>query len=900
MIIPVGVDHTSGPRTSVRGPGSRADEAARIALPGPSKLPYSQGMRVLERDRELEVLARAFVGAAGGSGSGITIAGEPGAGKSTLVAAACERATGMRIVRGGCDPLTTPRPLGPFRDAFARLSVGEQGSAALQGTAIEVCEAVYDALRSEPTVLVVEDIHWIDSASVEVMRFLVRRLDAMPCALVVTYRDDEIDVRHVARPLLGDVAALGHVATRKLEPLSPDGVAAMLADGPLEAERVYRLTGGNPFFVAEVAKEPDRPLPATVRDAVLARLHAISPQDFEVLQLAAAAPDRIDDRLLPALGVDLPTLRRLHDTGLLERDRHGLVFRHELSRLAVESTIPAGGIARLHGRLLDALERIEPRDPAVLTHHAVAAGERARANRYAREAADEAVVAGSHSEAASFLLIALDNLVGGEPAERARLQVQLGYEQYMTSHLETAIASIEESFPLWHTADDIEGLAAAHESCAVFEYYNADRRQAQHHADRAADLASAAPGVEYGSARVTQAYLAYLASEYDVTELGIDDGARVAEQVGSEALTLRGSLVRALSDLSLGRPGSRERSLVLIERAREAHLDELASTGYSNVSYLDVEQVRLSAGESVLEVSLPFTVERDIPVCNHWQTAVRSRLRFREGRWTAALEDADKALRRGGMPLARFWPLIVGGLVTLRRDGTPDGQLDAAWDLAISLGEPMRIVPALAALAEQAWLTGTPDERVTTSPVRVAGWLSIPALAWSLGDLAVWLRRLEIECGIDADLLAEPHRLTLAGSHEAASSWWDGAGAVYEAAMARADGDAVEATFAGLERLDLLGAVATADRLRRDLRRRGVAQVPARPRAATRANPSGLTNRQLEVAKLVARGFTNAEIAARLFISLRTTDHHVSAVLTKLGLPSRRAIVVQAAQLGLG
>lgn len=897
MTWTVGIDLPSGTRRSPRAPDARAD-GARFELPGQVRPPYSQPMPLLERDRELAELASAFAAATTGSGSGIAIAGEPGSGKSTLVATACERATGMRIVRGGCDPLTTPRPLGPFRDAFARLGDATPGAAAsLQGSALEICEAAYDTLRSEPTVLVVEDIHWIDSASVEVLRFLVRRLDVMPCALVLTYRDDEIDIQHGARPLLGDMAALSHIVTRKLAPLSRDAVAAMLAGGPLEADRVHRLTGGNPFFVTEVAKEPDRPLPATVRDAVLSRVHGISPRDLDVLQLAAAAPDRIDDRMLPVLGVDLPTLRRLHDTGLLERDRRGLVFRHELSRLSVASTIPAGGLTGLHARLLDARERIEPPDPAVLTHHAVAAGEHIKASRYARAAADEAVVAGSHTEAAAFLRIALDHLVGGEPADRARLQMQLSYEQYMTSHLDTAIASIEASFPLWRRAGDAEGLSAAHESCAVFEYYNGDRREAQRHADRAVDLSAATPGEKYGSARVTQAYLAYHASEYDVSDLRTAEAARVAEEVGSTALALRGALVRALTDVAAGRPGARERSLELVEQAREANLDELASTGYSNVSYLDVEQLRLSAGESVLEVSLPFTVDRDIPICNQWQTAVRSRLRFREGRWTAALEDAEKALRIQGMRIARFWPLIVGGLVALRRTGRPDGRLDAAWDLAMSLDEPMRIVPALAALAEQMWLTGTPDERVTTSPARVAGWIGIPALAWSLGDLVVWLRRLGIESGLDVAAVAEPHRLALAGPAGAAAAWWEAAGSVYEAALARAEGDDDDGALAGLERLDQLDAVAPADRLRRDLRRRGIVQL--RPRAATRANPSGLTNRQLEVAKLVARGHTNAEIADRLFISLRTTDHHVSAVLSKLGMPSRRAIVVQAVQLGL-
>jgi AAA ATPase domain len=409
----VGIDQTPGPRTALRGPGTQAGEAVRIDLPGRRRQSYSQRMvRVLERDRELALLARAFAGAVAGSGSGVTIAGEPGAGKSTLVAAACEQATGVRVVRGGCDPLTTPRPLGPFRDAFAQMGPPSQRtSAALQGSAIEVCEAVYDSLRSEPTVPVVEDIHWIDSASVEVLRF-----------------------------------------------------------------------------------------------------------------------------------------------------------------------------------------------------------------------------------------------------------------QYMTSHLDTAIASIEKSFSLWHSADDAEGLSAAHESCAVLEYYNADRHQAQHNANRAADLASALPGEKYGSARVTQAYLAYHASEYAVSELCIADGARVDEQVGSVALALRGSLVRSLSDLSLGRPGWRERSLALIEQAREAHLDELASTGHSNVSYLDVEQARLGAAESVLEVSLPFTVERGIPICNHWQTAVRSRLRFREGRWAAALEDAEKAL---------YTRHAAGSVLAADRgriDGAPEGR----------------------------------------------------------------------------------------------------------------------------------------------------------------------------------------------------------------------------------
>ena len=206
-------------------------------------------------------------------------------------------------------------------------------------------------------------------------------------ALVVTYRDDEIGPS--TRPGRCSVTWPRWIAltTLRLGPLSADGGGELLAGDPLDAERVHAVTGGNPFFVTEVAKEPDRPLPRSVRDAVLARLTGIAADDFEVLQLAAAAPDRVDDRMLPALGVDLPTLRRLHDTGLLVRDGGGLVFRHELARLAVESTIPAGGVARLHARLLDALERLEPRDLGGADPPRGRRADDPAATRYAQEAA---------------------------------------------------------------------------------------------------------------------------------------------------------------------------------------------------------------------------------------------------------------------------------------------------------------------------------------------------------------------------------------------------------------------------------------------------------------------------------------------------------------------------------
>jgi DNA-binding NarL/FixJ family response regulator len=102
-----------------------------------------------------------------------------------------------------------------------------------------------------------------------------------------------------------------------------------------------------------------------------------------------------------------------------------------------------------------------------------------------------------------------------------------------------------------------------------------------------------------------------------------------------------------------------------------------------------------------------------------------------------------------------------------------------------------------------------------------------------------------------------------------------------------------------VESIEAMGARASAERARADLRSRGWNRVPVRPRPSTLADPAGLTNRQLEVARLVARGLTNAELAQELYISPRTADHHVAAVLAKLGLESRRDVIRRAEELGL-
>ena len=247
-------------------------------------------------------------------------------------------------------------------------------------------------------------------------------------------------------------------------------------------------------------------------------------------------------------------------------------------------------------------------------------------------------------------------------------------------------------------------------------------------------------------------------------------------------------------------------------------------------------------------------------------------------------------------PLARTWPSLIRALVALRRHGAGSDSLNEAWQLACRFAEPIRMLPVAAAIVELSWRQAFPTNALPQCRELLAGG-PVAGLEWSRGELAVWLRRL----GEDVDVagVAEPYRLVLDGAYEAAADEFHRLSMPYDAALALLDtGDPALAARA-LDILDRLGADAVAAKVRRDLRAQGQSVVPARRRSATLANPAGLTARQVEVLRLLDDGLTNAELADRLFLSVKTVDHHVSAILAKLEVNKRRDAVRRARELGI-
>ncbi|NMN97245.1 LuxR family transcriptional regulator [Nocardiaceae bacterium YC2-7] len=859
-------------------------------------------MMLTEREHEFGELETRAADARAGRGGAMLVCGESGGGKTSFVESFIrELDAEVRVLWGACDPLSTPRPLGPLHDLADQFDPTTQLLLRNSDQPFDIFAAVFDDLRAEPTIVVLDDLHWADQATIDLFRFLLRRAPQTNLFLIGIARDDEVGVTHPLRGLLGDVARSPHARSLTLPPLSLHAVTRLVGDRSVDPAWLHRVTGGNAFFVCEMLDHRTGELPTTVRDAILARTAGLDSASWDLLNLLTCAPGAIADHLLADLGVTMSALRALDDAKLIRRNDRGVAFRHDLCRLAITSVIPPGAEPELHRRFINAHHASSNPDPAVITHHALGAGNRSLITQAATDAGRAAARTGAHTQATEFFRIALDQ--GGiQHHIEAEVLELLAAEYYLTDRLDDAIDACRRAMVLREAMRADTAVSANHHALAVYEWYNANRAVAEEHVAAAIAGLDGNSGpdeptklAQLGHAFALQAFLAVQSSRLDTAAQLLERAGEIAAKAGDPTLVVRVELILGFCAILSGRQVARN-GLLEILTGGPRHIDEIYSSGYTNLTYFDVEQRRLDAATDLLDVSIPLMVEHDLPVCHVVQLGSRSRLKLLVGDWSGALADSDLVLGKRSAPLARTWPLLIRALVSLRRIGDDLGGLDEAWHLAWRFGEPVRLIPVASAIVEKTWLTGMADDRLDQCRSLLD---SSPAvgLEWTRGDLAMWLYRIG-DC-VEPGSVAPPYRLLLDGQHQAAGESFEKLSTPYDAAHAFVDsGDAALARRA-LDILDRLGADAVAAKVRYDLRARGATAVPAPRRATTLANPAGLTTRQIEVLRLLESGLTNAELAEQLYLSVKTVDHHVSAILNKLQVTGRREAVRRARETGI-
>jgi DNA-binding CsgD family transcriptional regulator len=860
---------------------------------------------LLERSPHLSALAESFATVRSKSrGRLVFVGGEAGVGKTALVRRFCEEHRGSgRIVWGACDPLFTPRPLGPFVEV-AQATGGELEELVTSGARPHEIAAALVRELEDAAILVIEDVHWADEASLDVLRLTARKIAPVPGFALVTYRDDELDRVHPLRILLGEVAAGPAVDRMKLEPLSAEAVEELAAPHDVDGEDLFRKTAGNPFFVTEVLASGDGEIPDTVRDAVLTRAVRLSPAGRSLLEAVAMTPPQSELWLLEELAADaVGALEECLASGMLTAEPSGIAFRHELARRAVEESLAPDRALALHRLALAALTapRRGAPDLARLAHHAEAAEDGDAVLRFAPAAGERAASLGAHREAAAQFARALRHAENLPIEAEAELLERRSYECYLIDEFDESVEA--ESRAVERYRDVGDRLREGSALCALSRRIWCGGRTAEAaEASRSAVdlLEQLPPGRELALAYGVASAICLNSEDAEGTFAWGARALQLAERLGDTEVVVYALNNMGTMRLLLGDAEGTELLDRSLDLAKQTGLDEPAGRAFIHFGWALSRNRAYDELEERMRAGIEFCNEHGLSLWELYLRVYRARSELDRGRWDEAAETARLVLdQQRSATLLRTLALVVLALVRARR-GDPDTWplLDEAHALAEASEELQGIVPVAAARAEAAWLAGDVDAagEATEEAFRSVQGKTAP---WAIGELAYWRWRAGV-LQAPPSHAAEPYELQIAGKPCRAAERWRELGCPYEAAVALADSDDEADLRRALDELQRLGARPAAAIVARRLRGRGARGLPRGPRPLTRQNPANLTPRELEVLGLVIQGLSNAEIAGRLVLSQKTVEHHVSAILRKLEVRTRGQAVSAAARLGLG
>jgi DNA-binding CsgD family transcriptional regulator/tetratricopeptide (TPR) repeat protein len=860
-----------------------------------------------ERDPVLAELSGISRRVGRGAGRLVLLRGEAGVGKTTVIAAFVGGLDSpTRVLRGWCDPLAVPRPLGPLIDVLAGF-----GDAAATGLAEAVdagdTATLYQRLLAElgaggRWVWVIEDAHWADSATLDLVRFVARRIDSLPLLLLLSYRDDELGAQHPLTVALGDVATSA-VNRIKVEPLSRQAVAVLATGSGINADQLHQLTGGNPFFVTEIlasglAAPSSDALPRSVSEAVAGRLARLSSPGRETAHAVAVCGPRADVSLVHAIcPVAAAALSECVAAGVLIAEGGVVAFRHELARRATLAQIPDFDRIALHRHALASLAEppVDADTLAALAFHADEGGDADAAVRYGIAAAERAASLGANREAAGLFRLALRH-AGAVPGERKVIwHEQHAFSSYLCGQVEAAVTSWREAIALRHELGDRMGEGEGWRWLSLM-LLALEGTSAAAEAGRAALrlLETLGPSPQLAWSLVNLAQISALSYDPGMTEY-VDRAITLGTQLGDDAVVLQARSYAGLATVFRTDTGWDAVEAAWQEAMNNPAVPEHAAFIGMIICWTAATHHDLDRAERCIAQTGAWCLEHDLGNFQTGVTSAQALSALHRGDWTQAAACADEVLTHPDLsPQHRILPLLTIALIQARRR-----QQDVAALLdksAAGAGPDDVFLMSLvrAARAEAAWLAGDDDTARTEAEEGLAATPATRINPWLVGHLRRWVHLAGGPTETTSDDPVTPYELEISGDWQAAVDAWRARGCLYDTALAQLGGD-VDAVQAALATFRQLGAKAAARRARQRLT---ALRGPTRGsrHAKVPADPHGLTGREREVLELLTAGRTNAEIAATLYISRKTVGHHVSAIITKLGVENRTHAAAQALQ----
>ena len=853
---------------------------------------------LLEREKTLEKMRAALSQARQGIGRTLLLSGEAGIGKTTLVDHFVqEQEVGScRVLWGACESLFTPRTLGPLVDFATQLDPSVLRAIGTADNAAAIFAAFFADLSAspKPSLILFEDVHWADHATLDLIKFLGRRISRLSALLVMTYREDELPPGHPLLAVLGELPC-SQVERLPLAPLSRQAVHQLALGSGRVLAGLFEKTNGNPFYVTEILASAgqDQDVPRNVQDAVLARLRRLSAASVLLCERVSVTPGQVELALLKQgsndKGLDIDAaIDECVQAGVLQIHGDTLRFRHELARLAVHEVLLPQRRRNLHAEALQALLGYPGATKARVVYHAVQAGNLDKVLQFAPLAGANAARLGAHREAAAHYGLALSHAQHAPLQVQAELNEKWSYEAGIALAInDEVLAACQRAIDLWRQLGNKEREGLNLRWLSRFHWYRGGKTQAEAFAEQAIDvLESIDPTAELAMAYSVRSQMYMLTSNYEPALLWGQRALQLAiEKDATEArIHSLNNLGSAL--LMSGQVGGEALLEESLERALAGGFHEQAARAYTNLSSSMILQCRFAQAERFCREGLHFDREHDLDSWTYYLMGLYAQLAAERGQFAQAQELAMEALTVPAQTAVMRWPPSVALGIARSRCGEADALalLEECLATALAVGEAQFILPTCRALAEGYWLRGQTDKArgIVTQGLTHAGKADDP---WLTGQLVVWGNRLGLSLQAGSPVAAI-YQLEIDGHLLEASCQWAALGAPFEQAVClmRCGGAHLQ------KAADLFaqqGAHLALDLTRAQARTQGVRGIKRGPYAAARDNGSGLTARELQIYKLVASGMSNVDISKRLNRSVRTIEHHASQVLAKLGVKSR-------------
>ncbi|HKC35906.1 MAG TPA: LuxR C-terminal-related transcriptional regulator, partial [Chitinophagaceae bacterium] len=757
--------------------------------------------------------------------------------------------------------------------------------------------------KKQTTIIVFEDIHWADEATLDFIKFFARRITQIHCLFILTYRDNEIHSNHPLRNVLGQLPP-DSFTRLQLTSLSREAVEKLAQEKGWSGGDVYSISGGNPFYVTEILASYSPGIPDNIKDSILSVYNRMDEKAKHIWQILSVFPTAFEIKYLEKMEPSYATaIENYLDLKILILDKGFIFFKHELYRKTIESSLSPLVRIALNKKILELFRKSFEANHEIerIIHHAKNANEYEMVVHYAPLAAKQAEGLGAHIEAARLYLTAIEYYQGDDKNILIQFYESYAYECYLTNQVKEAIIYAGKSLAIWQGKNDPEKAGNCMRFLSRLWWLDGNRKKAENFGEQAIEVLSSQPSSPVKAMAFSN--MSQLKMLFDQSAECIAWGEKaivIARELGDEE-----TLSHALNNVGSVRmiiQSSKQKGIELLQQSLEIALKnsyhDHSGRAYTNLGSIAVRMKDWGFAKKILDEGIQYCEERDLDSWRSTMLSMKARLNLETGNWTEAYSIADNLLKNENQPTA----VTINALAVVASIKMRTGDTDVlpllleAETKAFETMEMQRIIPSLVALLEYEWLTG--KIFITKEDLdRTTGMIGQSINYIENNEFAFWLlkaRKLHFPLGE----MYEGYDVSSVIRVRKAAAFWGKLGCPYEQALVLFEGTDDDKRKA-IKIVHELGANTVYEKMKFEMRALGIKSIPRGIRKTTSSNPANLTERELDVLQLLKEGLQNKEIGAKLFISPKTVDHHISSIFFKLDVNTRAKAVQEAIHLAI-